>query len=335
MPLPPDEIRRRLAYIRYLHNLGVDQARLPEPLSSASVLMLHDAAEGFLLLAAEHFDVDPPIGLEKFWRVLKPVLGTDLPVAQGMKRLNKIRNTLKHNGGHPDQPTINLVATDTTTFLEASTPLVFQLDYAAVSMADVIPQQPVRDLVRQAETASADGRQVAAMVALVEAFEALFKTPPLDNDIKPLRLGPTINNPLRDGEIARVLYPPEDDHQRRATGRHHELAKQITDATEIVMALQAATRLMLVGIDFAAARRFGLLTPDIDDYVNGRREYRAPDNYAPTPEDVAWCCQFIVTASLRLSAAEAQLRDPYQRVQTWKTIAKRPSPGAELIWSEE
>ncbi|PZG14860.1 hypothetical protein [Nonomuraea aridisoli] len=56
-----------------------------------------------------------------------------------MKRLNKIRNTLKHNGGHPDQPTINLAATDTTTFLEASTPLVFQLDYAAVSMADVIP----------------------------------------------------------------------------------------------------------------------------------------------------------------------------------------------------
>ncbi|GAA2669936.1 hypothetical protein GCM10010412_048650 [Nonomuraea recticatena] len=49
MPLPPAEIRRRLAYIRYLHSLGVDQARLPEPLSSASVLMLHDAAERLLL----------------------------------------------------------------------------------------------------------------------------------------------------------------------------------------------------------------------------------------------------------------------------------------------
>lgn len=290
MPLPPDEIRRRLAYIRYLHNLGVEQARLPEPLSSASVLMLHDAAEGFLLLAAEHLDVDPPVGLEKFWRVLKPELGTDLPVAQGMKRLNKIRNTLKHNGGHPDQPTINLAAADTTTFLEASTPLVFQLDYEAVSMADVIPQQPVRDLVHQAETASADGRQMAAMVALVEAFEELFKASPLDDDyaVKSLlRLGPTINRPLKDGEIARVLYPPEDDHRRRVTGRHRELAEQITNVTEVVVALQAAARFMLVGIDFAAARRFGHLTPDIADFINGRREYRAPDNYAPTPEDVA------------------------------------------------
>ncbi|PZG14861.1 hypothetical protein C1J01_25785 [Nonomuraea aridisoli] len=177
-----------------------------------------------------------------------------------------------------------------------------------------------------------------AMVALVEAFEELFQVSPLDRDnaLKSvLRLGPTITSPLRDGEIARVLYPPEDDHRRRTGGRHHELSQQIASVTEIVMALQAATRLTLIGVDFAAAHRFGLLTPDIDDYINGRRQYRAPENYAPTPEDVAWCCQFMVTASLRLSAAEAQLQDPYQGTQIWKTIATRPSPGAELVWNQE
>lgn len=62
-----------------------------------------------------------------------------------------------------------------------------------------------------------------------------------------------------------------------------------------------------------------------------RRKCRVPSNYASTPEDVVWCCQFIVTASLRLSAAEAQLHDPYQGTQTWKRIATRPSPGAELV----
>ncbi|MEU8364943.1 hypothetical protein AB0C27_53910 [Nonomuraea sp. NPDC048882] len=254
------------------------------------------------------------------------------------QRAEKDRNTLKHNGGHPDQPTIDLAAIDTTTFLEASTPLVFQLDYAAVSMADVIPQPPVRDLVRQAEAASADGKQLAAMVALAEAFEELFQTSPLDQDYARkavLRLGPTINRPLRDGEIAGVLYPPEDGRRKRVGGRHQELAQQIAAVTEIVMALQAATRLTLIGVDFAAAHRFGLLTPDIVDFINGRREYRAPDTYAPTPQDVAWCCQFLVTASLRLSAAEAQLHDPYRGTQIWKRIATRPSPGADLVWSEE
>ena len=31
----------RLAFICYLHHLGVQQARLPEPQSSAAVLLLH------------------------------------------------------------------------------------------------------------------------------------------------------------------------------------------------------------------------------------------------------------------------------------------------------
>jgi hypothetical protein len=36
------EVVRRLAYIRYLHTLGVGQARRPQPASSAAVLMWHD-----------------------------------------------------------------------------------------------------------------------------------------------------------------------------------------------------------------------------------------------------------------------------------------------------
>ncbi|GAB1818570.1 hypothetical protein [Herbidospora sp. RD11066] len=53
-----------------------------------------------------------------------------------------------------------------------------------------------------------------------------------------------------------------------------------------------------------------------------------------TPEDVAWCCQFIVTNSLRLTAAEAQLNNPYQRVRMWKAITERLAPGAEVTWME-
>ncbi|GAA3840689.1 hypothetical protein GCM10022226_73970 [Sphaerisporangium flaviroseum] len=162
-------MRRRLAFIRYIHHLGVDQASLPEPPSSASILMFHDAVEGFLLLAAEHHGVTPPTEFEKYWQVLKTTAGVGLPIRQGMKRLNKIRVNLKHNGSRPDQETIDQARSDTTALFQEATPLAFGLDHATVSMADLISYQPVRELVREAETASAGGDHITAMIALADA----------------------------------------------------------------------------------------------------------------------------------------------------------------------
>jgi hypothetical protein len=159
MPVDPMTMRR-LAYIRYLHQLGTDQARLPEPQSSASVLVLHDAVESFLLLAAEHLNVTPPHEFDKYWDALSPNRqqgGVDLSGKQGMKRLNKVRVNLKHHGAHPDTATIGQAVRDTATFLAANTTVVFGLDYQTISMADVLAQEPVRDLVRKAETESSDG----------------------------------------------------------------------------------------------------------------------------------------------------------------------------------
>ncbi len=48
---------RRLSYIRYMYQLGADQSRQPEPYSAVTILMLHDAVELFLQLAAEQLNV--------------------------------------------------------------------------------------------------------------------------------------------------------------------------------------------------------------------------------------------------------------------------------------
>ena len=59
MSLSHDEASR-LAFIRYLHHQSAQEARLPESRkSSAAVLLLHDAVEAFLLLAAEHLGAAP------------------------------------------------------------------------------------------------------------------------------------------------------------------------------------------------------------------------------------------------------------------------------------
>jgi hypothetical protein len=157
-------------------------------------MTLHDAVEAFLLLAGEHVGSPGSREFEKYWDTLSPAKhpnGVNLAVKQGMARLNKVRVTLKHHGGHPSVTTINQIVEDTSTFFAANTQLVFGVDYDQVSMADLIEQEKVRDLVRAAETAAGAGDHIKAMIALSDACDLLL-TPRRtvnDADASPLRFG--------------------------------------------------------------------------------------------------------------------------------------------------
>lgn len=339
MSLSQDEASR-LAFIRYLHHQGVQQAWLPEPQSSAAVLLLHDAVEAFLLLAAEHLGAAAPREFGQYWDALSPAKlagGVDLAVRQGMQRLNRVRVNLKHHGVQPGKAAIDQNLADAATFFAANTPLVFGIDYDQVSMADVIEQEKVRELVRKAEAASAGGDHIGAMVALSDACELLllprrsgFSQP------SPLRFGGSIrrSGPLFVRRAQNALRPP--GNARGIDIHAHDrqfLAEHIGTVTEAVIALQAAARVTALGINYAAYLRFVRLTPSHADTANGIREYRAPEGYAPTAHDVEFCYQFVVSASLRLTQAHAHLAppswragDPQPRPMPWETIATGTFP---------
>lgn len=210
MSLNPKTVNR-LAFIRFLHHQGVQQSHLPEPQSSASVMILHDAVEAFLLLAGEYLGSPGSREFEKYWDVLGAKLpdGVDLAIKQGMARLNKVRITLEHHGGYPSTATISQVVDDTASFFAANTKIVFGIDYDQVSMADLIEQERVRELVHAAETvASSD--PVKAMVALSDAYDLLLtpRRADYDMDASPLRFGENIRRPRGVKELLRGLRPP-------------------------------------------------------------------------------------------------------------------------------
>lgn len=69
--LDPKVVRSRLAFIRHLYCLAIEQADQPEPQRAASILTFHDAVELFLGLALEHSGVVIPgkrdIGFLEYW----------------------------------------------------------------------------------------------------------------------------------------------------------------------------------------------------------------------------------------------------------------------------
>jgi hypothetical protein len=309
------KIVSRLAFIRFMHYQGVQQSRLPEPQSSTSVMTLHDAVESFLLLAGEYLGSPGSREFEKYWDALSPTKhpsGVDLAVKQGMARLNRVRVTLKHYGGHPSAATISQIVDDTATFFAANTQLVFGVDYDQVSMADLIEQDEVRNLVREAET-KADSDPIKAMIALSAACDLLLtpRRTDYEADASPLRFGDNIRRQRGVDDLLRGLRPPRNDRGIDVDAHHRrDVAEQLHQVTGIVMELQAAARITALGLDYAAYRRFVSLTPHHADFMNGNREYRAPKGYGPSRDEVEFCHQFVITASLRLTEAQAHLAPP-------------------------
>lgn len=326
----------RLAFIRYLHHQSVEQSRLPEPQSSAAVLLLHDAVEAFLLLAAEHLGTAAPREFGQYWEALSPAKlpgGVNLTVKQGMLRLNKVRVNLKHLGVQPGKAAIDQNLADAATFFAENTLLVFGIDYEQVTMADVIEQEKVRELVRKAETANAGGDRISAMVALSDALELLLMPRIFDPSLpSQLRFG---QNVAWRGHIVnqakRALQPHGAPGSDPHANDRRSLVDHIGAVTEAVGVLQRAARVTAVGIDYAAYLRFSRLVPVHSDNAQGVREYRVPAGYAPTSNDVEFCYQFVVSASLRLTEAHAHLEPPAwledgTRDRKWETIATGAAP---------
>jgi hypothetical protein len=187
-PHKPPAVRRldpakmnRLAFIRLLYLQGIEQYRKPRPLSAASILTFHDSTELFLILAADHLQAGPVArdsGLLQYWTLLRPrrgFVGVELSGQHGIARLIGVRNNFKHLGALPSAEDVDDARSSVTGFLEDNAPKVFGLEFSAIDMADVVPQERARASLKAAAAAESAGDRTEAMAQLAEAFDELFR----------------------------------------------------------------------------------------------------------------------------------------------------------------
>lgn len=263
------------------------------------------------MAAADHFGLADSPQFMGYWKLLKPHLcGGSLPVEQGMKRLNNVRVELKHRGTQPSQQSIEDALTNTKTFLEMGTKLVFDVDYETVSMVDVIPQPEVKALAKNAEDQVQNGKIVVGMARLREAWEELF------NEERPsgsIRRG----SPLTFSNAALSRLRRKAYQAKRTLGyqpaAHHDLGEVLMELGRLeqgIQPLQLGVRLAALAIDYGAFVRFDRLVPLREQYDDESTGWIAPAGYAPEQEEFEFCRQFVVTAALRLAAAEGHAADP-------------------------
>lgn len=167
----------RLGFIKYMFTLGQAQAGQPSPTHAAGLLMLHDAVELFLQLAAEVSGVSKSsTGFMDYWSLLSdPSSARDLPLRESMRRFNKARVQLKHHGFIPSQLDMEGFRATCTSFLEESISLLFGLTLDQISLIDLISFPQAKARLKDAEKALERGESERAIGHVAVAFDMLLR----------------------------------------------------------------------------------------------------------------------------------------------------------------
>jgi hypothetical protein len=276
------DVRRRLAFIRYLHRVGLEQSQQPEPLQSASILTFHDAVELFLHLVFEDRGGGGALpGFNEYWdriaTAAKPVvLGSKV----SMGKLNRARVSLKHFGQFPSPGDVEEFRGSVTSFLQDNTRVAFDADFDTFSMVDLVVSNAVREPLQAAEQAIAANDLSNAAIKIATAFRVLLDENDVARDLvpeQPHRPPPRYGTPL--------------EEQSRAT---HD---QWTG--DAVRSLTSAVRVLTLGLDFRRYRRFQRLMPRVGGGIGGEY-YVIGGVHPPSAELCQECLAFVVDCALRV-----------------------------------
>jgi hypothetical protein len=293
---------QRLSFVKYLYQSACEQSRSTELLAAASLLMFHDAIEMFLQISAEHLDAgaNQPSFMD-YWHILSPRLeGRLLPQKESMRRLNKARVALKHNGTFPSRLDTEAFRASSTNFFSEACPIIFGISFEELSLIEYVSNGEVREHLKKAQSLSVVGDTSAATDEVAVAYEKL-----IDNYSKekiseyrqnPFSFGPTINL-LSSGQV-RIRDPEIIGMKKYADSVQATLRR-----------MQETIRILALGIDFKKYMRFKSNLPNVVQTTDGKfhvnRIVYSSEWSPPDKQYVDFCILFVVECAVRLNESDS------------------------------
>jgi hypothetical protein len=285
---------RRLAMIRYLYSLSLDQAKLPEPLYMIALLQFDDAVELFLALASEHLGAGK-VGREflTYWEAINQKLpGNNFGHKDEMNRLHVARNNWKHHSIRISQTELQDFRTNVTTFFQNNTPAVFGISFDAISMTTLVEDEDVRKRIETSEKFHQEGNMKKAIKEISIAFDHQFNL--FDGEI-------FSKNNFHYRGISRDPFSRIDRHVPK------ELKPFAQDIDEEFKRLKQQIKLLSLGIDYRRYLRFKYLTPPVYlMFGNGYSYHVSGEGLATSSQDYLFCYTYTIECALRLQEFLAQ-----------------------------
>lgn len=292
---------RRLAFIKGLYEIAAQQSRQAEPMNAASVLTFHDSVELFLRLALEHKDAVGKTDLRflEYWDKLQHQISNGLTQKESMRRLADARGNLKHQGRRPAREDVEEYRVMTTRFFEENTRIVFDVDFANISMIGLVQPPAARQSLKQSASLIEIGDVRAAIMKLRMAFDQVI-------DDYQNNTGFGIRQLRRIGSLSPAKYTLTYESGIKDPNARKVLGKVIKE-TELVRTqlrtLQEATNIVALGLDYQRYTRFSEATRFVKKnarggYIDVMGDY--PQETPPSIEDCRVCFDFILDSALRI-----------------------------------
>lgn len=287
---------RRLAFIKYLYGIAIQQSKAPELLAAASLLTFHDSVELFLQLASEHLNSGSAHpGFMDYWPLISAKLpaGAELSQQESMRRLNKARVALKHHGTLPAKLDIEAFRTSTTAFFLDNTSNIFSLNFNEISLTDFVRPEIAQARLKEAEQHLANDKLVEALGEIAIAFEEVL------DDYEVRKRGDFGQSPFffgRDLSFHDSFFMGLD----RDEG-NHKLSEFVDRVRESIGAMQTAIKMLALGVDYRRYSRFTMYVPIVRKRLNGGYHIQSKWNKSelgPTNEDVQYCIDFVVETAI-------------------------------------
>lgn len=268
------DIVRRLAIIRYIYKLGVEQSKQPEPFSAVSVLIFHDSVELFLQLSCQTKGINKHgIQFMNYFEELTTKAKLTLAQIQGMQDLNRARGQLKHHGTIPSKFEIESAYHDVTNFFLENTLSLFQMQFESISMANFVKYEPARKNIEEADKLLGESKLDESLKKISLAFEQI----------------------IDDYERKKVKEhggrSPFSSGHKFTGGSRNEFNEQLR-----------REKIQMMGLDYNKYTEFCLLAPRYTKDIGGQYFYHPPPsrNKPLTINDCRFCYDFVVESALHV-----------------------------------
>lgn len=295
-----DIIIKRLALIKYLYKLGIEQSRQSETIASFSILSLHDSIEMYLKLLAEHLNLKSDnFNFLDYWTNIPT-----LTLKESMRNFNARRVNIKHKGLLPSKADIEICRVNASDFFTQNTLLQFGLDFSEISLFSLVQYDNVRLHLENAQKALDENKIEICIETVAIAFDELIST---YEDSKSSNYG---NSPFFFGKDLTFLSSfhmgigrEYDDRVGQKLGEFVEKVKDSLDG------IQKAVKIMSFGFDYKKFVKFKLLTPSITRMMNGKRLAEVWGKKKWTKENCQYCIDFVLDSSLKLQEFDFDINE--------------------------
>lgn len=298
-------IIKRLALIKHLYKLGLEQSRQVETVAAFSILSWNDSIEMFLKLIAEHHNIksDKFLFLD-YWTHIP-----SLTLVESMRNLNARRVNIKHRGLLPSKSDIEISRVNTTDFFDQNVCIQLGVDFKDISLLTLINYSKVRIYLEEAQQSldNVDFENCIKKAAI--AFNELLYT--YENS----KAYYYSKSPFFFGSDYTFLSSHQIGLGREFGGNEGRKFDEFVDTVRNSLeGIQKAIKIISFGIDYRRFVKFQILTPTVSLIQGKHYTQDIWEDKKWTKENCQYCIDFVLDSSIKLQEFDFDIHELEEKI---------------------